>query len=378
MTHRQITPIPLHGIEPGGTPRALPIFEWVDPGTLLIDEGYQRDSSERSLKLVRKVIAGWDWARYKPPVAVLTDAGLELIDGQHTAIAAVSHPGVDKIPVMIVDVKERADRAGAFIGHNRDRVAVTAPQLHVAAVAAGDPDAQTIDRICTGAGVTVLRRQPGTFKPRTTMAVTALRALVRRGEDNATKVMKCLARSELAPITQTQIKAADMLLNDPEYADQISEDALVSAIAATIGKVDQEAAVFCAAHPSTPVWKAVGIAWFKARRAKRGGDQTPTASPPQPVKSDTSGEKRVMTASPHGDLKSASGKLLEGVTGPPRLIPRAAAPTVDKTDKRPKLDGWIPGVFARFCAECQESYIGDKRSLKCADCAYGAAEAVRA
>src|ERR1700754_2455953 len=103
MTHRPIAPIEIHGFTPGGTPRALPIFEWVEPETLLIDAGYQRDSSERSLKLVRKIVAGWDWARFKAPVAVLTDAGLELIDGQHTAIAAASHPEVDKIPVMIIE-----------------------------------------------------------------------------------------------------------------------------------------------------------------------------------------------------------------------------------------------------------------------------------
>jgi hypothetical protein len=154
MTHRLIAPIEINGFEPGGTPRALPIFEMVKRETLLVDEGYQRDSSERSLKLVRKIVAGWDWARNKPPVAVLTDAGLELIDGQHTAIAAATHPDIAEIPVMIIEAPERADRAGAFISHNRDRVAVTATQLHVAAIAAGDAEAQAVQRVCLDAGVT--------------------------------------------------------------------------------------------------------------------------------------------------------------------------------------------------------------------------------
>ena len=60
MTHRPIQPIAINGFEPGGTPRAYPIFEDVDPASLLVDEGYQRDSSERSLKLVRKIVSGWD------------------------------------------------------------------------------------------------------------------------------------------------------------------------------------------------------------------------------------------------------------------------------------------------------------------------------
>jgi hypothetical protein len=148
MTHRPIQPIAINGFEPGGTPRAYPIFEDVDPATLLVDEGYQRDSSERSLKLVRKIVSGWDWAQFKAPVAVLTDAGLELIDGQHTAIAAATHPKVEKIPVMIVEVPKREERAEAFIGQNTNKVAVTVPQLHVAAVAAGHKNALAVERVC--------------------------------------------------------------------------------------------------------------------------------------------------------------------------------------------------------------------------------------
>jgi hypothetical protein len=87
VTHRPIAPIEINGFEPGGTPRVLPIFEWVDPAALLVDAGYQRDLSRRSLALNRRIVAGWDWARFKCPIGVLTDAGIELIDGQCTSIA---------------------------------------------------------------------------------------------------------------------------------------------------------------------------------------------------------------------------------------------------------------------------------------------------
>jgi hypothetical protein len=43
VTHRPIPPIEINGFEPRGTPRALPIFEWVDPATLLVDEGYRAE-----------------------------------------------------------------------------------------------------------------------------------------------------------------------------------------------------------------------------------------------------------------------------------------------------------------------------------------------
>jgi len=39
-------------------------------------------------------------------------------------------------------------------------------------------------------------------------------------------------------------------------------------------------------------------------------------------------------------------------------------------DKRPMLGAWAPGGYIGECQECSKEYIGDKRSLECADCAY--------
>lgn len=386
MTHRPIAPIDINGFEPGGTPRALPIFEMVKPETLLVDEGYQRDSSERSLKLVRKIVAGWDWARYKPPVAVLTDAGLELIDGQHTAIAAATHPDIAEIPVMIIEAPERADRAGAFISHNRDRVAVTATQLHVAAIAAGDAEAQAVQRVCIDAGVTVLRTQPGAgrYQPQTTSSVSAIAALIKaRGEAPAIDVLWCLARAGLAPINQTHVRAADLLLNDPEYSSQITADQLVAAIQAMALKVDAEAAVFRAAHPSTPAWKAVAVLWFKARRGK-AMPAAPSAPPRTQEKSDTCGQKQAMPTPPQigiarSDLQSKSGKLLEEIEHRPRALlpPERKGDSVAsgaKKDDRPELGRWQPGNHLRRCGPCGDPFVGGRKAERCADCAYRAEE----
>src|SRR5690606_36202600 len=113
-----------------------------------------------------------------------------------------THPDIDQIPVMIVEAPERAERAAAFIGHNRDRIAVTTAQLHVAALAAGDEGARAVQRVCDQAGVRILRTQPGSgrYKPSETVSVTAIAALIRgRGEETAVRVMSCLARSGVAP-----------------------------------------------------------------------------------------------------------------------------------------------------------------------------------
>jgi hypothetical protein len=390
VTYRPIAPIDIHGFEPGGTPRALPIFEMVKPETLLIDDGYQRESSERSLKLVRKIVAGWDWARFKPPVAVLTDAGLELIDGQHTAIAAATHPDIAEIPVMIIEAPERADRAGAFISHNRDRIAVTAPQLHVAAIAAGNGEAQAIQRVCAESGVEVLRAQPGAgrYKPATTVAVAAIGALIRgRGEVVAVRVLSVLARAGCAPINGVQIRAADLLLNSDEYSSQITPDSLVASIQAMALKIDAEAAVFRAAHPSTPAWKAMAIIWFKNRRSAKPATINSTGSSP-------SGANALNSGHP-GAQPDREGARVDRADKPVRAVPptpeedrprvllqpeRKGETVADaaKKDSRGGLGRWQPGTHLRRCGPCGSPFVGGRRAEHCADCAYRAEEVARA
>lgn len=370
MTHRPIAPIEINGFVPGGTPRALPIFEWVDPSTLLVDEGYQRDSSERSMKLVRKIVAGWDWAKFKAPCAVMTDAGLELIDGQHTAIAAATHPGVEKIPVMIVDVDQRAERAAAFIGHNKDRVAVTAAQLHVAAIAAGDEEALAIEAVCRETGVRTLRGPTKDPRPGETMAISAIGALVRgRGQEGAVRVLKIARDSSVCPLTQIEIKAIDLLVYGDEYSD-ISDAALIATIAGMGRKAYSDANVFRAAHPSTPLWKALAITWFKNRRNARAVEPPRIASVPPVGK--TLAKIAKTKPSAITELENLPRSLL-----PPERKGQSVADHA-KHDKRPALRGWKPGNHLRRCGACGTPYVGNPRSEECADCAYRAEEVAKA
>ena len=118
---RSITPLPqesLRGIVPSAVTGKLPKFEWVDPKTIYVEEAYQRDILANGVALVRKIFAAFSWERFKPPVCVrLADSGsvLVCIDGQHTATAAATHPGIDKIPVMIVDAAAKAPPPAAAI-----------------------------------------------------------------------------------------------------------------------------------------------------------------------------------------------------------------------------------------------------------------------
>jgi len=253
----------------------------VDPAELLVDEAYQRTISERSLELIRKIVAQWDWRRFKPPVVARTPMpdggeGLVVLDGQHTAIAAATHPLVTRIPIMVVEAADRAAQAKAFVGHNRDRLGITPMQMHQAAMAAGDEDALTVDQVCQRAGVTILRNTPGNgvFKAGDTVAVIAIGALInRRGVQKARVILQVLTEARCAPVTAGQIKAVEMLLHEQDYAGEVEPSAITSALLTLgVSTAEQEAKVFAAAH-KVPNWRALGVVIFrKAKRGRRRAD----------------------------------------------------------------------------------------------------------
>lgn len=39
-------------------------------------------------------------------------------------------------------------------------------------------------------------------------------------------------------------------------------------------------------------------------------------------------------------------------------------------DSRPQRFGWAPGAYMCKCFRCDCHFIGDKRAVNCADCAY--------
>ncbi len=268
-TLRPILPVGLAGITPGPITSTGPIFEWVDPASLLVNETYQRDLSDRSTKLIRRIVQGWSWTKFKPPVCSMGDGGLEIIDGQHTAIAAASHPGISQIPVMIVETDDVAARARAFIGQNVDRVGITKMQLHRAAVASGDEDAQTIEQVCERAGVRLLMSNPGQWEVGDSLAVSAIGALIqRRHAQGARRVLEILVKAEEAPVTASGIKAVEMILFEPEY-ETADIDHLPEAILMLGDTALSEASTYALSH-RLQQWKALGIVWFrKCRKLRR-------------------------------------------------------------------------------------------------------------
>jgi hypothetical protein len=275
-TLRPVGPICIQGVEPGAPPTTEPMIEWMAPSDLLVDGAYQRDLSEKSVKLIRRIVEHWDWRRFKPPVVAWTEAGFEIIDGQHTAIAAATRPSIARIPVLVVEAAELKDRASAFIGHNRDRLAVSAVQMHQAAATAGDEDAMTVNQVCDRAGVRLVTGHWGGYawQAGDTIAVAAIKRLIdQRGAQKARMILQALAAAGCAPISVHDIKAADLLFSGPDFAGDLEplpeggED-LAQAIR-NLGSNGPKEAREYAALKCLPLWKAQAAVWFKKTRKRR-------------------------------------------------------------------------------------------------------------
>lgn len=271
---RSISALPIVGLTPASIGAERPTFEWVDPSKLFIEDRYQRNIAEKSIRLIRKIVETWDWSRMKPPICARDAEGrLFVVDGQHTATAAASHPAIEKIPVMILDLATVENRASAFIGHNRDRVAMTPMQLHHAALAAGDELAVAVGEACVKAGIIIRKTPPsnGEFKLGETVAVAAIMKVVeQKGVAGGARVLGILREADRAPISALEIKATYQLLYDKDWAGQFEDFDLVTIIRSK--QPEQWRAVAemkVRKGMKMPEWRAVAIAWFTAVPKKR-------------------------------------------------------------------------------------------------------------
>jgi len=250
-------------------PTEPPLTEWMAPADLLIEAAYQRDLSPKSMDLIKRIAERWDWRRFKPPIVAWSERGFEIIDGQHTAIGAATR-GIEKIPVLVVEASELTDRASAFVGHNQDRLAITPIQMHQAKLAAGDEDALTAQQVIDKAGATLVISAYGArgWKPGETVAITTIDQLARkRGAMRARQVVELLVKARAAPVSAAAIKAVDMLMFKPEFAE-IDLEHLPTAIIQA-GDVEKEAKLDAKTH-CIPAWEAMGRIWFrKCRKARR-------------------------------------------------------------------------------------------------------------
>lgn len=269
MKLRPIAPMNLPGIVTGLVKTKPPELRSAQPTSLFVDARYQRDLSQRSVRLIRKIAEEWDWRAFKPPVVVEAEGVLQVIDGQHTAIGAATR-GIEQIPVLLIEASELDARANAFVRHNRDRIAVSRLEIHRAMVTAGEDTALTIDQVCERAGVNILKSKndTGAYKPGETIALTAVRRLVeRRYAIGARRVLEICAKSGAAPIAADMIKSVEMLVFEPEFTGEMSDEDIAKVLSASLSSLAQDSHDL-AVRTHVPRWRAVATLIY-SRRPRR-------------------------------------------------------------------------------------------------------------
>jgi hypothetical protein len=196
---------------------APPVVREVDPAALLVESSYQRDLSGRSMRLIRKIVTGWDWLKFKPPIVSETPEGLFVVDGQHTAIAAASHPEIKTIPVMIVQAKSVERRADGFVAHNRDRLTMTAAQVFHGNVAAGDAKAVAVLRAIERGGGEV-PRLPVQKNYAKVGQVTAIAEMRKAAPELVERIVRVAVIARSAPISTTIARALQIIFTERQHA----------------------------------------------------------------------------------------------------------------------------------------------------------------
>lgn len=202
-------------------PGQPPEVQWATPTDLFIEGAYQRDLSKRSISHIRKIVAEWDWTKYKPPICAKRHGVLCVVDGQHTAIAAATLQIV-RIPVLVVSAEEIETRAEAFVSHNRDRLAMSIFQVFYASITAGDQIAIAILRAAEKTGA-IIPRSPPSRNAGKPGQIIDLRDITRYAKSDGIAMVERIFRiavaAQCAPLGVTATRSLHLLLTAAPFAE---------------------------------------------------------------------------------------------------------------------------------------------------------------
>ena len=179
------------------SPGPAPMQQWLAIDQLVVDPSYQREIGKRGRRTIQTIIAAFDWSRFAPVVVAPIEGGrFAIIDGQHRTTAALAC-GIESVPCYVVQA-DRAQQAKAFSAINGTVTAITPMQLYHARVAAGDPEAVRVERLCEAGGVKVLRYPVSLdlMRPGQCMAPKALFSVAKRFEDDTViRALQCITET---------------------------------------------------------------------------------------------------------------------------------------------------------------------------------------
>lgn len=194
---------------------------------LRINDDYQRQLSRDSTRMGVKIASEFDWELYHLPVVSPTGdtdevTGLpiyEVLDGQHTAIAAVTNGHIRELWCWPGRPDENlASRAESFEKLNTQRTAITPVELFWASVSANKEEALEVVAACRNTGASVIKRPKpyGDMHVGETICVDPLMKLARKGgKIYVERILRICMNLRLSPISKIWILTLEDLLFKP-------------------------------------------------------------------------------------------------------------------------------------------------------------------
>lgn len=169
-----------------------PELMWVPVDKIVTDNNYQRDIKPTR---VRQILREFNWTKFQPVMlAEQEDGSYAVFDGQHRVAAARAHPQISEVPAAVVRLESKRDEAGAFIGVNINRTAVTSVERYYAGLEAGDKDMLQLSSVLEKAGCEIVPYNGAALKSNRTNSVTTVhRAIGTHGEAPVIQACKTLS-----------------------------------------------------------------------------------------------------------------------------------------------------------------------------------------
>jgi hypothetical protein len=206
-------------------PGPAPFLDWIATERLVVDTEYQREIGRRGATNVAQIAEHFDWSKFAPVIVAPVEGGrFAIVDGQHRTTAAILRE-IKEVPCQVVQA-DRAQQAAAYAAVNGNITKTTPQQLYHARLAANDPSALEIAKICSSAGVEVLRRNAplSELKAGQTQAIGALtRCANLYGRETLITALQCITQTadgNAGFVKATIIEALCQVLHDvPAWRD---------------------------------------------------------------------------------------------------------------------------------------------------------------
>jgi ParB-like chromosome segregation protein Spo0J len=219
-------------------PGKRPDLVWLPVDALTVDHRYQRTlESRRSQKLIETIAANFRWSAFQAILATRSGKAYLVIDGQHR-VEAARRCNLAEVPAVVTDAVSLAEQAAAFVQANTSRVSVTPYALYHARLAAGEPEALAVDRLCKAAGLSIPRYPipADKLQPGQTLALATIAKLPRAvGDGVAALALRTVATAfaQRVGAARAQIisATATVLANTPAERRASVADAAVRSLA---------------------------------------------------------------------------------------------------------------------------------------------------